>query len=176
MHDQRSGPPSLLRISGALIIFFSLPLVIGACSNIGEDPRPGAEPNAVETRGRLELAFSTTEARFDPAAEVPLKLEITNRSDRPAELSFSSSKTHDFTVKTEGGRVVWRWSDDRFFAQAMITKSLAPGESWILSASWDQTTTGGEDAPPGRYTIEAALEAIDSGGAIGPLAIELVGE
>jgi hypothetical protein len=176
MHDQRSSSQGLLRISGALIIFFSLPVIAAACSNeAGEPPRDPAL-QAIETRGDLELIFSTTKARFARGTAVPLKLEITNRGDRPTELTFSSSKTHDFTVKTEDGLVVWRWSDDRFFAQAIITKSLAAGESWPLSASWDQDATGGETAPRGRYTLDAAFEAVHRDAAIGPLVIELVDE
>lgn len=84
---------------------------------------------------------------------VELRLYVTNAGVAPAIFTFPSARRYDFGVVSESGEEVWRWSDTRSFAQVMITDTLAPNETWRLTAEWspgDRT---------GRHTAVAELSA-----------------
>lgn len=89
-------------------------------------------------------------------------------------MRFSSAKTNDFIVKTSNGSPVWRWSDDRVFAQSFFSKTLPSGDSLSFTSSWNQETDRKIPAPVGKYTLEAELNAVGIDSQPGPLVIELV--
>ena len=63
-------------------------------------------------------------------------LQVTNTTDEPVPVSFSSGQTYDFVVYDASGAEVWRWSDERMFTQALREESVAPGETLTYSAIW----------------------------------------
>jgi hypothetical protein len=67
---------------------------------------------------------------------VVLELHITNVTDRPLSLEFSTTQRYDFAITTLAGEGVWHWSAARSFAQAEGTEALRPGESRRFSATW----------------------------------------
>jgi hypothetical protein len=56
-------------------------------------------------------------------------------------------------VETTAGELVWRWSDDMAFLQALSSDTLAPGESWTMEAVWEP------EAPAGEYRAVGTLTA-----------------
>lgn len=119
-------------------------------------PRPHAAseaatlPAVVTPADGKPLASSLT-ASIDGGVE--LAFHITNTTAKSIELRFPSGQTHDFTVLDGQGRVVWRWSADRMFTQALQTKNLAAGETITFRERWEQA------APRGSYTVVAALSS-----------------
>ena len=80
---------------------------------------------------------------------VGFSFTVVNGGDTPVELTFRDACRADFVVYADGTEV-WRYSDDRAFAQMLSTADLQPGESAAFEETWP--------APdPGDYTAEATL-------------------
>ena len=84
-------------------------------------------------RGGDPLVSSLQVATF--ADSVSFALRVTNAGSAPVELEFPSGQTHDFVV-SRGGAELWRWSADRAFTQALVSETLAPGETRAFEGSW----------------------------------------
>lgn len=93
--------------------------------------------------GHLDVAVTDDAVEF--------AFTVTNVDTEPIDLAFRSGKRADITVYQDGIEV-WRWSDGRMFTQARQTKSLAPGDSIVQTANW-------EDPVLGDYTVDATLES-----------------
>ena len=87
------------------------------------------------------------------AREVQLAFRITNRGDKKVELMFPSGQTHDFVVRDESGREVWRWSEGRMFTQALQSKLLNGSETTTYEETWPA------GARHGRFTVVATLRS-----------------
>ncbi|HEX6588197.1 MAG TPA: BsuPI-related putative proteinase inhibitor [Longimicrobiales bacterium] len=81
-----------------------------------------------------------------------LRLHVTNVSDHPVELEFTSGQRYDFAVTTEDGESVWTWSADKSFMQALGTETLAPGASLRFSEAWPSNGLRGRYIAVGRIT------------------------
>lgn len=81
---------------------------------------------------------------------VRFEFTILNDTEESVELRFTSGFEADMAV-ISGDNEVWRWSDGRFFTQALQTLQLKPGESKTYERKW----TG---SVPGEYTAVATLE------------------
>ena len=80
---------------------------------------------------------------------VRFQFTVVNSGDTPVELTFRDACKADFAVY-EGDEEVWRYSDDRMFAQVLTTADLQPGETAAFEETWP-------DPEPGDYTAEATL-------------------
>ena len=85
-------------------------------------------------------------------SDVRLTLHITNTSDQPLELRFSSGQTHDFAVTDSTGRELWRWSADRMFTQALQTRVIGAGQSVNYEERWNPGGATGELTAIGELT------------------------
>lgn len=93
--------------------------------------------------GTLDVSVSSDEVEFT--------FEVTNDGSEPVDLTFPNACTADVAV-IDGNDEVWRWSNDRMFAQMIQQVSLGPGESEVEVRVWD--------APePGDYEAVATLTA-----------------
>lgn len=79
-------------------------------------------------------------------------LTIRNTTDAPVEIVTASGQQFDFEIRDANGTVVYRWSDGRFFTQAMTNIDLSPGERNFSI----EVPLGDEGVafPAGSYTIE----------------------
>ncbi|WP_408958987.1 BsuPI-related putative proteinase inhibitor [Natrinema sp. 74] len=100
---------------------------------------------------RLEGALET--ASDDASDAVLFVFTVTNAGTEPIELRFSDACTADFGV-IDGDEEVWRFSDERLFAQVLESETLAPEESTSYEAEW-------ADPDPGTYEVVAELRAQD---------------
>lgn len=97
----------------------------------GAAPSPGPELETSRYTGPLVSSF-----KVEPAADsVRFVLQLTNPTNAPVRLSFSSGMTHDFAVR-EGARDVWRWSADRSFVQSLMSVQLGAGETRSYTEVW----------------------------------------
>jgi hypothetical protein len=85
---------------------------------------------------------------------VTFRFTVANVSADPVELTFGDSGRADFVVYTSAGEEVWRWSDDRAFAQVAGTTDLQPGQEAVVEETWP-------DPEPGDSTAEAVLRTLD---------------
>jgi len=86
-------------------------------------------------------------------ATVEFTFTVTNGGTEPVDLEFQNGKIADIIV-TENNNEIWRWSDSRMFTRALQHKTLAPGESAVHEARW-------EDPSSGEHVAEAHLKAAD---------------
>ena len=88
---------------------------------------------------------------------VVFTVSIRNDGDESVDLTFPTGQTADVVVRStdDPAEVVWRWSDDRLFTQAIRQVTLAPGESLDEELTW-------ADPQPGTFRAEATLEATDA--------------
>ncbi|WP_336134773.1 BsuPI-related putative proteinase inhibitor [Natronomonas amylolytica] len=84
---------------------------------------------------------------------VSFRFVVANGGDSTVELTFRDACKADFAVY-EGSEEVWRYSDDRAFAQMLTTAELQPGETATFDAEWP-------DPNPGDYTAEATLRVVE---------------
>jgi hypothetical protein len=79
-------------------------------------------------------------------------LHVTNATETPLTLEFTSSQRQDFAVSRPAGETVWSWSADRSFAQVLGTEVLLPGESRRYEATWLAAGARGEYVATGWVT------------------------
>lgn len=85
-------------------------------------------------------------------AEVRWSFRVSNRSDDPLTLRFSSGQRAEITL-TRDGDDVYRWSEGRVFTQALEEVALGPGDETTFELQ------GGLDVAPGTYELTAELTA-----------------
>ncbi|TEB05811.1 putative cell wall hydrolase LytN precursor [Pelotomaculum schinkii] len=113
------------------------------------------EGSANESRsiGGLLYTLSTDRRTYGQGESVRITLTKRNITNRTIVLRYRTTQRFEFVVR-RGTELVWRWSDGRSFAQATATVRLAPGESQVFRATWNQRNTRGRQVAPGSYTIE----------------------
>ncbi len=134
---------------------------------------PAPAPSAARKTGDVIVTFTVDRASYKQGEPVSLRLMARNDSAEAIDLQFLSSQQHDFVVKDGDGQVVWRWSNGRAFAQAIVERTLKPGEQLSSTASWNQRTNKKNLVEPGPYKIEAKFLASGHEKPIGPLVIEI---
>ena len=92
---------------------------------------PAGSESAGGSTGPLVASLSV-----EPTAEsVRFLLQVTNATQSPLALQFSSGQSYDFAV-SDGGTSVWTWSADKMFTQALRSVTLAPGETRSFEERW----------------------------------------
>ena len=122
-----------------------------ATKGVMPTPTPKRKPKPEEI-AREPLA-SSIEVAVNKTRNVRFSLRVTNRADKRVELMFPSGQTHDFAVRDEAGRDVWRWSEGRMFTQALQSKLLGGEETTTYEETWQPPTRAG------RYTVVATLRS-----------------
>ena len=112
-------------------------------------------PPQEEAEG-LKLELKLDEPAYKPNKPITMTLTVTNPSKETFRDSFRSSQAYDFIVKQEAVEI-WRWSADKFFAQAITEFTLAPGESESFEEVWEQVDNAGKDVPTGKYQVIGIL-------------------
>jgi hypothetical protein len=134
-------------------------LALAACSanqTSNEDRNNAAAP--VDSTVKLASSVQVEVG----ANEVRLVFHITNPSNQPVVLEFSSGQRYDFAVRNAAGDV-WRWSAARSFMQALGTETIPPGGSLRYSETWPSgertgTFTATAQLTSLNYTIEQRAE------------------
>jgi hypothetical protein len=131
------------RRRGAAAVAALLVVVVLACT-----PRAGvegAEPRSAAERGLI----TSLDVRVD-AGTVQLALHVTNGGDEALVLEFSTAQRYDFEIRGVDGTLLWRWSSDMMFAQALGTVRLEAGESMTYRAEWTAAVAAGWYSAVGR--------------------------
>ncbi len=84
---------------------------------------------------------------------VEFSFSVVNAGDTPVEFTFRDACRADFAVYTDD-REIWRYSDEKSFAQTLSTAEFQPGETATFDARWP-------DPRPGEYTGEATLRVAE---------------
>ena len=69
--------------------------------------------------------------------EIVIRLRKKNILRVPLTLTYRTSQKVDFRI-TRDNRLIWQWSQDRVFTQAITTDRFQPGEQKTYRVVWDQ--------------------------------------
>lgn len=133
-------------------------LVLIACpgSPEADEPPENATPDPLPTmESPLELTLETDREVYAPGDSVELTLSVRNPGAEPVTLSFPDAQRYDFRILDAEGETLWRWSDDRAFAQVLGEERLASGES----LEWRERYEG--RLPSGEYGAVGTVPATD---------------
>ena len=105
----------------------------------------------LDTNGQEKPEFSSGE-------EIQFELNITNNSDSPQSLTFSSGQLYDFAVRLQGtSNIIWLWSNDKVFTQFGTTLTFDSGETKSFTELWDQMDNDGVPVDPGLYEVQGII-------------------
>ncbi len=105
------------------------------------------------------LTVTTDKTHYRLGEPVQITLTLTNRSDQQVVCYFNTAQRYDIVV-SQAGREVWRWSNDRSFAQVTGSLTLSPGQSVEYTERWNGQDNQGTPVTPGTYTITAQITSI----------------
>jgi hypothetical protein len=102
------------------------------------------------------LRLTTDAKTYAPNAPIRFVFTVTNKTNRPLRFSFMTAQETDFVVVQEASKsAIWTWSEGRFFAEMLNTKTLAPGKSLV----YKETFTPKKPLAVGTYRATASLKA-----------------
>lgn len=109
---------------------------------------------AFRTERGILYFLQTNRFRYRRGERVVITFVKINVSNRPIRLTYPTAQRFDIWV-TRGNTEVWRWSEGRFFTQAVESVVLQPGQAQTFSAVWNQRTRAGRLVPTGTYRVNA---------------------
>jgi hypothetical protein len=116
----------------SLLCFLPVIIVLG-CSGGDSTESP------FTTSLHLEGAGGLPKASFPTGETITFVISIKNNTSTQQTLTFPSTMMFDIIVLEPGTtRVIWRWSADKVFAQALTGLSFNPKETKIFIEDWDQ--------------------------------------
>jgi hypothetical protein len=105
---------------------------------------PQSHGVSVELGATLNVRVEGDSVRFE--------LHVTNVTSDAIVLEFPTAQRYDFEVRTETGRVLWRWSDEMAHAQVVGHEVLAAGASERYVAVHGAAELAGGREAYGRLT------------------------
>jgi hypothetical protein len=84
------------------------------------------------------------------AVDILVRLTLRNTHQQPLTLVFPSSQRYDMRIWNDQGQVVYVWSADKLFAQALVTETVQGERTFAFTATVPTLA-------PGRYVAEAWL-------------------
>ena len=117
------------------------------------------------TQPGLELKLELSKIRINVGEQVELTLLVTNTSEKPLTLHFTSGQIFDFYAKlnvADNDIVTWNWSHDKVFTQILWDLVLESGETKTYQVTWNGSDNSG-NLVIGEYIIGAELLSIPGG-------------
>ena len=100
----------------------------------------------------IGVLIMTDKATYSSGEVITMTLNIFNHTGDEVVFQFSTSQRYDFLIEDGGGNKVWRWSDERMFAQVLGEEKIGPGREEII---YEENYNNRLDA--GRYKITGIL-------------------
>jgi len=138
------------------LLWISLLILVLGCVRADKDFPEGNATEAKRVVNGLDVTLQTEKAVYKSGQTIVMRLTVTNKGDKPLELTFFSSQRYDFVVEKEE-KEIWRWSKDKVFAMMLGELTLQPDQSLVYQESWTQEDNTGRLVPPGKYEIIGIL-------------------
>lgn len=91
---------------------------------------------------------------------------LVNLSSSPRTVTFLTGQQFEITITDMKGNEVYRFSDGKYFTQAIINRTIQPGGFLAWQDKWDMTDKAGQKVGPGEYkaviTVLAVQEAVNA--------------
>lgn len=128
-------------------------LLANACDAPPESPVPEVVSEApVPPDEGIQLSAGIDRLAFSPGDSMRVVLQLSNRLDAPRSLLFPSAQRFDLQLVDAGDEVVYRWSEDRSFAQVQEEVELPAGGNGPEWVEWLRL-----DLPEGTYLLRATI-------------------
>ncbi|WP_059170397.1 BsuPI-related putative proteinase inhibitor [Bacillus sp. FJAT-27445] len=147
---------------GKAAITILLAIGLTACGSGGEKADKKAVNGGANTEKETPVAAeevldaSLVEAN-EPGENGKYVLKLKNTGSQEAVLEHGSSQLYDYTIKDSTGNVVYTYSADKMFTQAIVEKKVKPSESLEVEVD---TAEGFKGLDKGQYTLEVWPVAI----------------
>lgn len=102
-------------------------------SGYGDKP---AGDNLYIEGGELILDSDTNKRQYAEGEAIEMSIEVTNISGKPSKIRFTTYQCYDFIIE-KGGRVLWRWSDDKPFRDLELVIWLSNKQKLLYKEKWD---------------------------------------
>lgn len=132
---------------------FIIPLLCAASVAFARGTSSHKETLAASSANRNSTSELTSSFSVNSNHGVEFKLDVRNNTKKMVELRFADGQTHDFVVQDANGKVVWRWSADRMFTQAIQNQLVKGKETATFSEDWDAKNMHG------KFTAIAMLKS-----------------
>ena len=91
------------------------------------------------------------------AGSMTFQIGVKNTGTKTETLLFGSAQFFDIEVVDRGGRLVWRLSQDSYFAAVCWELEIAPGESQVREYVWDIMGYDQKPLPSGSYKATISI-------------------
>lgn len=85
----------------------------------------------------IHVNFTTDQLIYRVGTRLTVKYTIVNLSDQPLVLDFPTAQQFDWTITDISGKVIYRWSKGRAFAQVLTHLTIPAGASDGFETTWD---------------------------------------
>ncbi|MEE6451771.1 BsuPI-related putative proteinase inhibitor [Gottfriedia acidiceleris] len=141
------------------ILLLACSLLLSGC-DAKSDKEKTTTPSTKQTVGqineidveKLSPTLDITEAN----GVVKMKYSLFNENKIPANFTFPSSQTVEFTIKDESGQVVYQSSREMLYAQVITNVALPSGKTHVWE---EQVNFKDKNLPYGNYEITANIVA-----------------
>jgi hypothetical protein len=106
-----------------------------------------------QTALTLKDAAGTAKNEFTIEEPITFELTVSNLANSPRILILPTCQQFDFLVGGDLG-ILWNWSHDKGFCQAVIELSFGPLETKKFSIVWDQKDNSAVQAQAGTYQAQ----------------------
>lgn len=130
-----------------LVVAAALLLSAAACAS-GSTPISGDFRNVEGMTMTLRVEPSVAEL----GQGVTLSINLQNNTGREETLTFPSGKRYDFWITDADDEELWRWSEGKFFTQAVENVAVPGGSGESFSETWRAEASG-------DFTVHAELFA-----------------
>jgi len=97
--------------------------------------------------------LSTNKSTYIAGEPITIELKAFNYSNEKVTFHFHSSQRYDFSI-LKGKEEIWRWSEDRFFAQVLGEVVLEPGKMIVYKEKFKGKLEAGYYKVTGSITAE----------------------
>ncbi|MGH2403502.1 MAG: BsuPI-related putative proteinase inhibitor [bacterium] len=122
-----------------------------------------AGPAVERTHGDLRLRLATTKSTYLVGEPIEVRLAVTNSASAAVPLTWYTGQHSDLFVRQRGA-LIWQWSHDKAFTQAVRESTMAAGERVFYGWMWYQTDLQGRQVEPGAYEIWAEFKGSQRSG------------
>ncbi len=104
----------------------------------GSTPTPTAPPPSISaSHDDLELTLRLDRADYKPGDKLNATIRLANKSpNQEITAMFTSSKKFDLKALDAEGKLIFTWSEGRFFTQVITKATLQPGEILEQTLTW----------------------------------------
>ena len=126
-----------MRVSRSALLLAAAAATLGACTSTTDIHATDSPVVAVDGPA-LDARMTAVVA----ASGVTFELRITDMQTAPLTAHFNTSQQYDFRVRRLDGSTAWTWSADKGFTTALTSRTFAPGETVVYTATWTPTERG----------------------------------